>query len=84
MIFSNRIYRITSGNSPQLYAKDSQNMELFIFNEQPLKNTIVINDSIIRCFNTLTKFDCDHACRIDENLICKSFEENMLIVEDKL
>jgi len=84
MIFSNKIYRITSGDNPHIYAKNSNTMELYLFNEQIHKNIISLENSIIRCFNTLIKFDKHYVGRIDDNLICTCFDENISIVEGQI
>ena len=84
MIFSNKIYRISSGDISHLYSIDANNMELYLFNEQSSKNNIVANHDIIRCFDLQNKYDCHFVSRINDELICKFTDENATIIKEPL
>lgn len=82
MIFSNKIYKISSGNNLSLFAEDSNNLSLYIFNKQVNKKNISFDDGL-KCtdlnekqnYNMLIKLNNEHS------VIC--FDKNISVINNE-
>lgn len=83
MIFSNKIYKISSGENPMFYADDENNATFTAFKNLTEEKQIVFLPAI-KCLNTSKNFAYNKVIKINSNhnLIC--LDKYVSIVENIL
>lgn len=71
MIFSNKIYKVSSGKNLSLYNDSNQKLIFTVFKDLVEKKEIVFSP-VTKCLNTPNKFGYNKVIKIDNryNLIC--------------
>lgn len=83
MIFSNRIYKISSGKNPMVFADNENNMTLTIFKSLTEEKQICFSP-VIKCLNTSKQFGYNKVIKLNDehNLIC--MDKYISVVENIL
>ncbi len=79
MIFSNKIYKISSGSNPSLYAKNNNDLILTLFKNLTEKKEIVFSPST-KCLNTSDKFGYNKIIKLDNQFCLICFDKCVSIV----
>ena len=66
MIFSNKVYKLTSGQNPTLFADDKFKMNLFLFREKLYQSHIELS-SITKCYSKVKSFDFEYIEQLNKN-----------------
>lgn len=69
MIFSNKIGKLISGKNPTLFATNSNQMNLFVFDDE-IKQASIELSSILRCFKTNKTYPYNFTIMPNSEYIC--------------
>lgn len=82
MIFSNKVYKISSGSNISLFAKDKNNLLMFIFSGLVSKKHISFDNSV-RCVDTGEKFSYNKVILINDQHKCLCFDKNISVTNNE-
>ena len=68
MIFSNKIFKISSGKNATIFARDINNLNLYVFNKKETKNNIELS-SLTRCFSGKTSYPQEFITQLDSEYL---------------
>ena len=81
MIFSNKISKISSGKNLSMYATNSGEMELYLFNKKVQKKIITFSN-IVKCSSTNNNYSYNHITKLNDNFLCACFDDNMSVIKN--
>lgn len=82
MIFSNKIYKISSGKNISLFAEDENTMTLYV-NDNKIKKRKIIFSGILRCLNKSTNIDGSYVKKINQNHTFVCHDDNILVISNE-
>ena len=82
MIFSNKIYKISSGSNVSLFANENNNLDLYLFNKN-IKKYNLIYSNILKCLKTDTELSYNAVIPLNDNYICVCFDNNMTVLTNE-
>lgn len=78
MIFSKTIFKLASGTSVSIYAKDQNNYEFFAENNGIQKYNLSTTIPC-RCITNGVKQGYNHITKITDDLVCLCFDDNISV-----
>jgi len=82
MIFSNKIYKISSGKNISLFAEDENNIKMYLYKDFVFKKNISLNNSI-RCEDLGKKLSYNKVIKINDNHSCICFDKNISVINNE-
>ena len=83
MIFSNKIYKVSSGKNPAIYAENNQEAVLTVFKNLTEKKQLCFSPTI-KCLNTSSEFGYNKVIKLDNSFSLICLDKYISIVENIL
>ncbi len=82
MIFSNKMYKLASGDNVSIYAESYDNMTMFFHNEKLCKRKILFSE-IVRCVKTNTSLEYKFAKKLNEKHIFACINDDLAVINEE-
>ena len=81
MIFSNKIYKVSSGTNPSMFAENNNKLTLMLFKELVEEKEITFSPSI-KCLNTSNNFGYSKVIKLNDQHSVICLDKCISIIDD--